>query len=255
MSQPIESKRLSIIDLESQPPLGPEILTDKERHRADSYRHQKDQRRFVLGRLWQRCVIAESVNCSPSDVVFHEDEKSAPKILIGGRELAFGYSYSKSASVGCVFLSPTIPVGVDIESVRHVPEAFDIAAHHFSVAERAKLSSVDAADLDLTFLAVWTMKEAVTKALGVGITTTLSALEGDLPSGKTKILDDADSDFSTVVRPLSDFLRPPAKHLWHAALFRRRYKLGTRSTDIVGCVASEDITALPLTIEIAGHHR
>ena len=58
-------------------------------------------------------------------------------------------------------------VGVDLEVVREVPEADGIAASTFTAEERAAWAAAGGGAAG--FLRVWTRKEALLKALGVGV--------------------------------------------------------------------------------------
>lgn len=78
------------------------------------------------------------------------------------------FSLSHSEGVGVIGLGEG-PVGVDVEVVRPVPEAAGLAAAHWTSEELVDWGLVAGPDRDEAFLACWTRKEAVAKALGVGL--------------------------------------------------------------------------------------
>jgi 4'-phosphopantetheinyl transferase len=67
-------------------------------------------------------------------------------------------------------------VGVDVECIDRDVEMADIAARFFAPAEAAHLGQLDAAAQRDRFFDLWTLKEALVKALGTGMATSLSAL-------------------------------------------------------------------------------
>jgi 4'-phosphopantetheinyl transferase len=66
-------------------------------------------------------------------------------------------------------------IGVDVERLREVRHAEHIARRYFHAAEIAAIAAAPASERNTTFLRIWTGKEALLKALGAGITGTLSA--------------------------------------------------------------------------------
>jgi 4'-phosphopantetheinyl transferase len=63
-----------------------------------------------------------------------------------------------------------LPIGVDIEWVRELPDLDSLAAHHFTEAELAWLQAVDAGVArEARFYRLWSAKEASLKALGSGL--------------------------------------------------------------------------------------
>src|SRR5207248_9208731 len=66
-------------------------------------------------------------------------------------------------------LSSRREVGVDVEAVRTLPDADDVAARWFSPREYATYRALEPGDRALGFFQCWTRKEAFIKALGDGL--------------------------------------------------------------------------------------
>ena len=64
-------------------------------------------------------------------------------------------------------------VGVDIEQIRPVPDALELAREYFHPDEYEELSVAAFEQQAQAFLSIWTMKEAYLKATGVGLTAPL----------------------------------------------------------------------------------
>ncbi|MGN9776889.1 4'-phosphopantetheinyl transferase family protein [Micromonospora sp. H33] len=77
-------------------------------------------------------------------------------------------SLSRSGGVVAVAVRSGGPVGVDVERCRPLP-ALDLARRWYDPAEAAWLAGRPPSGRDRDFLRLWTAKEAVGKALGVGL--------------------------------------------------------------------------------------
>ncbi len=66
------------------------------------------------------------------------------------------------------------PLGIDLEYVRPIGEAEQIAERFFSAQENAVLRTLPASDKNQAFFYCWTRKEACLKAIGDGLTQPLN---------------------------------------------------------------------------------
>ena len=99
-------------------------------------------------------------------------ESGAPLLTDDARSVSFAHNDRLAVCA----LSHTGRVGVDVEmSDRRIARADDIAARYFSTGERAFLDA--ASDRDRAFLAIWTRKEALGKALGTGLNAAPATLD------------------------------------------------------------------------------
>jgi 4'-phosphopantetheinyl transferase len=144
-------------------------LTEDERRRAAGLAWERDRRRFVITRGRLRHLLADRLGLPPSDVELEYGCTGKPCLSrrLASRTLHFGVSRSEDLAV--IALSNTRKVGVDVEAVRHVAEADDIAALCFSVPEYESYRALRPEDQPEGFLRCWTRLEAVAKALGCGL--------------------------------------------------------------------------------------
>src|SRR5438477_609032 len=75
-------------------------------------------------------------------------------------------------------------VGVDVEAVRTLPDADDVAARWFSPREYATYRALEPGDRALGFFQCWTRKEAFIKALGDGLFHPLDRFDVSLAPGE-----------------------------------------------------------------------
>jgi 4'-phosphopantetheinyl transferase len=139
------------------------LLSPDERARADRYAFARDRMRFVAGRAALRVVLGAYVEAPPEAIVFELGSHGKPR-LPGGPP----FSYSSSLGCGLCAVGGTRPLGVDVEELREVPDAAAIAESTFTLEERAAWRAAGG-DGCAAFLRVWARKEAVLKALGVGL--------------------------------------------------------------------------------------
>jgi 4'-phosphopantetheinyl transferase len=67
-------------------------------------------------------------------------------------------------------------VGVDVETIRKLPELEHIVERHFSREERASIGAADGEAKSRLFFHIWTRREAAVKARGLDLSAALSDL-------------------------------------------------------------------------------
>lgn len=102
-----------------------------------------------------------------------------------GQTLDFNWSHSGDCAL--VALGHRIAPGIDVERRRARPRALELAQRYFDPAESAWLAEQPAERRDEAFLALWTAKEAVLKALGRGLAFGLHRLAIDFGSGAPRL--------------------------------------------------------------------
>ena len=75
-------------------------------------------------------------------------------------------------------------MGIDIEALRPVPEAENIAARFFAPGEIEAFRLVAPAERERAFFSCWTRKEAFVKAVGSGLSHSLRSFEVTLRPGE-----------------------------------------------------------------------
>lgn len=161
------------------------------RPKSGRYAQVRDVQRSLLGEVLTRHLLRRVCGKLPEDMVFTTGEKGKPEPA-GFRGIHFNISHSGDWVV--VSLSPGA-VGVDVERMRKVPEG--VANRFFSEKEKNWLASaIDEKEKAEIFFTLWTLKESFLKAIGTGLTRSLStftivndarglfSLEDDLGSGR-----------------------------------------------------------------------
>ena len=152
-------------------------LDEIEQNRWRRYLHQRPQHEFALCRAALRAVLCPRLDCRNDELAFELSPHGKPSALVGGVRAPVSFNVSHSGHHGLIALAERGRIGVDIEErvPRHDPDGPIRTA--FSRAEREELAAASGArKVDLFFL-LWTMKEALIKALGVGLSLDTSGFE------------------------------------------------------------------------------
>jgi 4'-phosphopantetheinyl transferase len=103
--------------------------------------------------------------------------------LTGAR--AFDFNVSHSGSALLVAIARGQEVGVDIETQRRRRPVLELARRFFAADEASALASLGEPHRQIAFLRLWSCKEAVVKALGIGIGFGLARLQFSInPAGE-----------------------------------------------------------------------
>lgn len=153
-------------------------LSGDERARAERFHFERDRNRFIAGRGTLRAILGRYLGIGPAAIGFCYSDAGKPALLpaLNGN-LSFNVTHADSLALYAVSRSE---VGIDVEHLRDINEADQIANGFFTARENAELRRVPRARRMEAFLRVWTRKEARSKACGGGIAATLDRFEVSL---------------------------------------------------------------------------
>lgn len=138
--------------------------------RADRFRFPADRERFVLGHGLLRALIGRYLGRDGDLVRYARGPFGKP--FLEGQDLRFSFSDTKDAVL--VAFSHVVEIGADIETMQRTVDHDAVSEHYFTAEETEDIAS--AKDGKRRFLELWTRKEAVLKASGVGIMDDLHVL-------------------------------------------------------------------------------
>lgn len=141
-------------------------LSDRERQRAARFVFARDRRRYLAAHCALRHLLAVRTGVPASALQFLEGPQGKPA-LHGTRACAFNLSHSED--IALVALAEDGDIGIDVEMLRPMPDAVELAQRNFSASECAELAATPPPQQDLAFLLGWTRKEACLKAIGSGL--------------------------------------------------------------------------------------
>jgi 4'-phosphopantetheinyl transferase len=140
------------------------LLSPAEADRAARLRDFRDRQTYVFAHAALRLLLAPALGAQPK-AEFATGAHGKPR-LPGGEAVHFNLSYRR----GMVALAiGDAPLGVDIEVVRPGIDMLGIGQRFFTGEEQAFLQAPPSGDVAARFFGLWTRKEALVKAAGLGV--------------------------------------------------------------------------------------
>lgn len=160
--------RLWLLDLNA--PVDPahlEWLSAREADRASRFHDVRDRQHYLAAHCGLRQIIEDFAGIAARRVRFSVGALGKPS-LCGTSGIYFSISYADDRAL--VGMSSSADIGVDLEVLRTIEDAGDLADEYFTESERIAYSAAKAVALDdRCFLQGWTRKEACIKAVGLGL--------------------------------------------------------------------------------------
>jgi len=160
------------------------LLSDAERHRARRFAFDRDATRFIVARAHLRQLLAARLGVRAEAVEFEYGAYGKPVLSrrFAGSDLHFNLSHCDD--VAAYAFSCGHAIGIDVEAVREISDADNIAARYFSRLENVAYRSLKPRDRPLGFFNCWTRKEAFVKASGDGLSMPLDRFDVTLAPGE-----------------------------------------------------------------------
>lgn len=149
-------------------------LSADERDRAGRFHFAEDRQRFVVGRGVLRHLVGRYLDQPPGEIVFTYNAWGKPGLPAG---VPIEFNSSGTAEMALYAFSGGAVLGVDIEQVRADFEWEEISAAFFDPAETAYLARLPIPERHRVFYRHWTIREALVKAQGVGLSEPLPAFD------------------------------------------------------------------------------
>jgi 4'-phosphopantetheinyl transferase len=145
------------------------LLDADETARARRFVFDRDRDRFVRAHAMVRQLLGGLLGHAPASLRFEAGPLGKPILRDTTPPLAFNLSHGGDLGALVVSREVEVEVGIDIEAWRPMPDALAVGASVFTAAETAGWPGADGGRIDREFLRLWTRKEAVLKALGLGL--------------------------------------------------------------------------------------
>ena len=152
-------------------------LDQQELDRWSRYRHPRPRRQFALCRTALRRVLCERLGCANQDLRFVSLEHGKPGAYVGADPVRQSFNVSHGGNHGLLAFAPHGRLGVDVEerNLRHDPDGH--IRKVFAPREQEALAAAGGERKARMFFKLWTLKEAVIKALGTGFSLDTSTFE------------------------------------------------------------------------------
>lgn len=189
LSESMCDTRLWLVDLDGHLGQNAESwLCQSELDRAARFVYARDARRYRAAHVALRQLLAQHCGAQPG-TEFECGEHGKPRMSLPA-SFEFNLSHSGERALIGIDHGQGGGLGVDIEMLRHVEDAWPLAEQHFTPSEYAQLRAMPRADVARSFLRGWTRKEACLKALGCGLSVAPASFEVGLePHARMVFLD------------------------------------------------------------------
>lgn len=153
-----------------------------------NYTHNKNLQRTIFGEILSRYYIGLKTNSDSRNIIYNIGEKGKP--FLQNSNIHFNISHSGEWVVAAFSEKET---GIDIELIRE--PNYNVAKRYFSEIEILNLNSTsDPERKRQLFFDYWTIKESYLKAIGTGLTKSLSSFTILFNEGNISITDDVNKE-------------------------------------------------------------
>jgi 4'-phosphopantetheinyl transferase len=156
------------------------LLSIDEKARATKYRFARDRNRYIVGRAALRSIAGRYLHLPPRQPLFFYTEYGKPFLAPDTNPSDIRFNLAHAQEVAVIALTTGREVGLDLEFVKPIPDAAQIAALFFSHEENRELLTLPLGQRQDAFYRCWTRKEAYVKAIGEGLSHPLDRFQVSL---------------------------------------------------------------------------
>ena len=158
------------------------VIDESKRERIGRFRRWEDAHRVLLADLLLRRVLTAETGISNEALLFETDEYGKPRLL-NDCNIHFNLSHS-GAWVVCAL--DERPIGVDVEKNRDI--SLDVSSLCLTAGEITDMEKKGDSEKLTFFYSLWTLKESYVKAIGKGLSTSLTSFAVRfLPEGGIRV--------------------------------------------------------------------
>jgi 4'-phosphopantetheinyl transferase len=173
------------------------LLDDTERARAARFAFDEDRQSYVAAHALLRLELSHRAGRSPQEWRFAATALGKPFLLDPPRDIRFSLSHTRG--MVAVAVAEGVEIGVDVESVDRRAESMKLATRFFAPDEVARLAAVEGAARRDLFFAIWTLKEAVVKATGQGLSRALDSFSVTTDPPRVTMFDGSGQQWSAAL--------------------------------------------------------
>lgn len=144
-------------------------LDPDELHRLERFHFERDRHLYRVAHTLLRTTLSRYVQISPASWRFRAGRHGRPEVVGPGAPHEIRFSLSHTQGLCACVVTNGVECGLDVELVRDFDNMMEVAAGCCSSDELAALSNAKTTDRARRFSQLWTLKEAYTKARGLGM--------------------------------------------------------------------------------------
>ena len=144
-------------------------LVQEEQAQADRFHFARDRMVYIVAHAMLRGLLAAH---TAAPILFCRNPWGKPELEVPGNRLRFSLTNTRGLVACAVVLDHD--VGVDAEALNATVDIYSIAEANFAPAEITQLRAMPNEERAVGFFRFWTLKEALIKAVGRGLSMPLA---------------------------------------------------------------------------------
>jgi 4'-phosphopantetheinyl transferase len=156
------------------------LLSLEEKKRAERFHFEKHRNRFIVCHGLLRVLLSHYIGIKPDHIQFSYGQNGKPALpeMLNNCDIRFSLSNSRGF---CLFaISRCREIGVDIEFIGRSLDCDQIINNFFTEKEKCSFYCLNKKQKEKAFFKIWTKKEALLKALGIGLSLPLNSFSVSL---------------------------------------------------------------------------
>ncbi len=150
------------------------VLSADEHHRAERFRAGALRNHYIAGRGTLRMLLGRYLQADAAFVPLSYQAHGKPELGRPWKDGGLEFNVSHSHGLAVYAFTREREIGVDVESIRPMPNAAALMERFFSPHEVRQWQQIPAERQLRTFFQGWTRKEAWLKAVGSGLSFPLN---------------------------------------------------------------------------------
>lgn len=152
-----------------------EMLVEPERERARRFAFERDAELFITAHALLRYTLWRATGVS--NWQFSTNQFGKPELHPRSGHPRLRFNLAHSAALAVCAICHDHDIGVDLEAIDDDFQIDEVAENYFTAHECAQLNSCPRDARSAAFLRIWTLKEALIKATGRGLSQPLDDFE------------------------------------------------------------------------------
>ena len=170
--KPVQSCSSSSCQQAFTPTFSRRAVVGRQRFLYDSPR-----RRYTLCRAALRSVLCAELGCQNRHLAFETSEHGKPYARVRWLHAPISFNVNHSGAHGLISVSPRGRIGVDVEECIPRPNIGLLMESVLTPEEQAELAAMRGHRKLRAFFSLWTFKEALSKAHGMGLSLDVARFE------------------------------------------------------------------------------
>lgn len=179
-----------------------DFLTPAEKEKAHQFKFAKLKQRFIVSQGTLRFLLGKYLKTKPEKIIFERNKYGKPYVKNLSTTIKFNLSHAHNLVLFAFTLKHEI--GIDIELARRNFPIDEISKRFFHADENQALLALPAKQRVAAFFNCWVRKEALIKAIGLGLFYALDKFNIDFSAHQSRVqIENPAKKSSWVVKKLS----------------------------------------------------